>query len=338
MRPDDLLRELVTEILREDYGFGGGYGMYGGDYAGLGLHDTGPGANGTYGMHFADGDQLYKAFIKPFVDVVGVAAGKTKEISQRGLTLAKVAFEAVATSLLPILKDSYAEIFASEKEQLDQIRQQYGQVYKATWDAFNESDVMIAAFMYRPDIFLTTKLAAKAPKVAANLLSILTGGAADKLLKRLGISPSRQHEGILREEHDDPAERLARVINDKRIKEMIEQNHDVQAMSKQAKAIVRSTLSNVYKQASSVLNSRSLDDLQRKVGKQLPGLDKLQQVPEQERAKVEAQLLAVTKKSMKEFYVKQLEMQAQSAAKAGVPSDHPFIKDYQSVIQKIKVL
>ena len=41
---------------------------------------------------------------------------------------------------------------------------------------------------------------------------------------------------------------------------------------------------------------------------------------------------------MKEFYVKQLEGQVKAAVEAGVPQSHPYVTDYQKVIQRIKSL
>lgn len=341
LRTRVLLRDCIQEMLKEDDGFGG-------------LGDVMAGA--PYGMHYASKDQMYNIFIKPFADVAGVAAGKTKELSQKGQTLLKVAFESIATTLVPILKDSYGEIFAKEKEEIDKIRSEYGDVYNATWDAFKEMDVLIAAFMYRPDLFMTVQFARKAPKAAAKLLSVLSGGSLDKVLggilkpdtssSRVGRSPEGPGvpvESVIREKDDEKkgggkVDKLAALMKHDKVKEVLANSPKVQQMSKVGQELVQGTLKSVFEQAQAVLGAKSLQDLQQKLGKKLPGMDKLAQVPQQERQAAEQQLLAGVKKSMKEFYTKQLEAQVKAAVDAGVPQDHPYVRDYTGVISKIKGL
>lgn len=338
-----LLREAIQEVLKED------------DYGGFG--DISGGA--PYGMHYASKDQMYNIFVKPFADVAGVAAGKTKELSTKGQTVLKVAFETLATTLIPVLKDSYGEIFADEKEKIDRIRSEYGEVYNATWDAFKEMDVLVAAFMYRPDLFLTVQFARKAPQAAAKLLSVLSGGTLDRvlggILKGGGGGKKTDHregpgmpfESVLREKGDEkPAEKkpdnklskLEQLMAHKKVKQTLANSPKVQQMTKVGQDLVQDTLKQVFEQAQGVLGAKSLQDLQAKLGKKLPGMDKLGEVPQQERQKAEQTLLIGVKKSMKEFYTKQLEGQVKAAVEAGVPKDHPYVRDYTSVIAKIKGL
>jgi len=338
LRTKLLLREYVQELLKED------------DYGGLGLSDA---MVGPYGMHYGSGEDLYKVFIKPFADVVGVAAGKTKELSEKGQTLVKVAFEAVATTLVPILRDSYQEIFAEEKEKIDKIRGEYAEVYQATWDAFKENDILVAAFMYRPDLFLNVQFARKAPAAAAKLLSVVTGGALDKYLDKFKVSggggdggkkhggegPGVPLESVMREDgSDQQASGLEKLVGHKKVRAFLAKAPMVQRMEREGQAMVHETLKKVFEQAQGVLTAKSLEDLQKKTGKKFDGMDKLAQVPQQERQKAEQTLLAGMKKSMKEFYVKQLEGQVKAAVEAGVPKDHPYINDYAKVISKIKAL
>lgn len=327
-------------MLKEDDGFGG-------------LGDVMAGA--PYGMHYASGDQMYNIFIKPFADVIGVAVGKAKELSQRSQTLLKVAFESIATTLVPILKDSYGEIFAREKEKIDKIRSEYSDIYNATWDAFKRTDVLIAAFMYRPDLFMTVQFARKAPKAAAKLLSILSGGSLDRVLSgilkpdtggfRIGRSPEGPGvpvESVIREKNDkgkgDKVDKLVALMKHDKVKEVLANSPKVKQMSKVGQELVQGTLRSVFEQARTVLGAKSLQDLQQKLGKRLPGMDELAQVPQQERRAAEQQLLAGVKKSMKEFYIKQLEAQVKTAIDAGVPQNHPYVKDYTGVINKIREL
>ena len=283
LRTKVLLRECIREILKED------------DYGGMDMM-----AGMPYGMHFASQDQMYQIFVKPFADVVGVVAGKTKELSTKGLTLLKVAFESLATTLIPILKDSYGEIFADEKEKIDKIRSDYADVYNATWDAFKEMDVLVAAFMYRPDLFLTVQFARKAPRAVAKLLSVLSGGALDKVLG--GIlqgggggkktdhreGPGMPFESVLHEkgdkkkQADNLVDKLEKLIAHKKVKALLANSQKVQQMTQVGEGLVRETLKRVFEQAQGVLAAKSLQDLQTKLGKKLPGIDKLQPVRQQE--------------------------------------------------------
>lgn len=120
------------------YDFSYGYSMYGG--GGLG------GSGGSPG-------DFYATFIKPFVDVVKVGAGKTKELTRRVFTLGSVVFRAVITSLLPFLGETYEEVFAAEKEDLARIKSEYADVYNAT-SKFFVTDAAGMAFFVAPGAFL----------------------------------------------------------------------------------------------------------------------------------------------------------------------------------------
>lgn len=354
-----MLRECIRRMLAEDMG-------YGGDYAGLGFGDVAGGA--PYGAHFGSGEDLYKIFVKPFVDVVQVTAGKTKEMSARTQSLVKVAFEALATTLAPWLGSDYNKIFEKEKQSIDKIRSEYADVYKATWDAFNNADILISAFAYRPDLFLTAALAKTAPKAVAKLLSVLSGGTLDKVIKQVLTGKkekerrpgqagdldaflgkmfgdkgnSRLSDGHLREEDTEGNVQeptgLERLVTNDKVKELLANSPKVKQLEQVGQQVVQDTLRDVFGHAQDVLTAKSLTDLQTKLGKKIPGLDKLQQVPEQERAAAEQTLLTGVKKGMKELYTKSLEAQVQTAIKAGVPQDHPFVRDYMKVISKIKAL
>lgn len=183
-----LLRECIRSILSEDYGslgVGGDYSAFVNAAGGMGM------GHGAYGVHFGDANAMYRTFIKPFADVIGVVKGNVKELSQRALTVVHVAFESLATTLIPFLRDDYAEIFEKEKEQISRIREEYADVFNATWEAFDEMDVLIPAFMFRPDLFLTAQFVRRAPAAASKILSVLSGGALDNVLKNFTMGPSK---------------------------------------------------------------------------------------------------------------------------------------------------
>lgn len=342
-----LLKEYVRIVLSEEGDGGGGWGGYGDYVGGMG------GGGGGYGMGgIVDNDDLYKTFIKPFTDVVGVAAGKTKEMSQRTVTLLKTVIEAIYQTIVPIYEDRYAKIFQEEKQHLDRIKSEYSKVYQATWDAFKDHDVLCAAFMYRPDLFLTTVLARSAPTAAAKLLSVLSGGMLDNALAGITGSGRKKkkspkeffadfftQESVLREDGDNAqVSPLEKLISNKKVRQVLANSDVVKQMTKEGQAMVRKTLNDVYKQAFSALTAKSLEDMQKKLGQKIPGLEKLSQVPEQERQKAEQTLLKSVKEGLKAFYVKGLETHVREAVQAGTPQNHPFVRDYATTIAKIKAL
>jgi hypothetical protein len=340
------LRECIRLILNEDDG-----GDYGGDFA-MG------GGMSPYGMHFGSDKDLLNVFVKPFTDVVATAAGKTKEISKSGQNLLRTSFEAIATTVLPMFKDSYERIFAEEKNAIDKIRNEYADVYKSNWDAFQKNDALCVAFAYRPDLFLDIAAVKKAPKVAAKMLSVLSGGRLDNILAKLLRAPTAAPahkssknkkydmgggvdfgEGFLHEDDEsDNDNPLVKLVTNKKVKEVIASNPRVVAMGKEAKGIVRATLSKAYKQVQAVSQAKSVEDLQRILKKPIEGADKLGQLQPQERQAAEANLVKTLKQSIKNFYIKNLEAQAKSAVDQGVPQNHPYVNDYQSVVAKIKTL
>lgn len=365
MSTERLVREYVRALLREDAGGGDAAYTPGGIMsAGMSMGGSGP-----YGMHFGSGDELYKIFIKPFVDVVDTTLGKAKEMSVRTQTLARVAFEAIATTLIPVLTDDYKEIFEKEKTEIDKIRKEYGEVYKSNWDAFRDNDVLVASFFYAPAALLTYAFAKKSPKVAANLISVLSGGSLDPWLARLSkksggglfsSSPAKtgldyhggpdfKHgyaygggthefplESVMREDKEQFD--VAKLLSSDKVKDVLERNPIVRRMEQQGRAIVRNTLDQVYKHARAIMTAKSLQELQQKTGVHLKGMDKLAQVPEEERRHAESAILTGARESMKEYYTRNLEGQLQTALDAGVPQDSPYISDFRRTISKIKAL
>jgi hypothetical protein len=121
---------------------------------------------------------LYKIFVSPFTDVVKTVAGKSKELVRSVRTLLHVAFEAVVTTILPFVEDSYDEIFEKEKSDMAKIKSQYQSVYDANSAAF-EGDAKGLAFLMAPGPMLAAGLIKRGPDVALRTLSVLTGGLVD---------------------------------------------------------------------------------------------------------------------------------------------------------------
>ena len=376
MSTERLLREYVRELLKEE----------GDGHAGYTAHDImmSAGSMNPYGMHYGSGDDMYKTFIKPFVDVVQTTTGKAKEMSVKTQTMIRVVFETLATTIVPILRDDYKQAFDNEKKALDKIRSEYAEVYQSNWDAIFNADVAAAAFFYSPATFFTVAFVRKAPGVALDMVSVLTGGKLDGWIDRLrskipgtkhrdsvkshgnrssdysGFGPYKKgdkthlpsggpsfgadyYEGVVREdvsegEADAGLEKVVKLLTSDKLKARLEKSPIVKRMQRSGQAVVRNTLEQVFKQAQGVMTANSLHDLQNKTGSKLKDLDKLAQVPAGERQKAEQTILSGVKKSMKEFYVKNLEAQVKAAVDAGVPQDSPYVQDYMKVISKIKGL
>lgn len=333
------------------------------DFGGLGGMGMG---GGGYGHEFVNREQLYDIFVQPFVNAFQHGVGKTKELTRKGATVLKVAFETIATTLIPALKDSYDDIFAEEKADIERVRSEYGRYYQATWDAFHNDDVVVAAFMYAPHAFLTVKLAQSAPKLVANVLSVLSGGKLDNALMKIMRSKGSTFgrisggghgggsgggmgafgydgafgENVLREA-EESVDPLIGLIKNAKVKKLIRGSERSSELRQVGRKIVESTLRDVIKEASSVLGARSFDDLQRAVStvhriKVLPGTERLRGLKDNERRAAEAKLIDAIKRSSKEFYVRMLTSRVQHAIDAGVPEDHPYIAVYNKAIAKIK--
>ena len=329
-----VLKEYISRTIAEDYDTSGWY-----DSSGLG---------GT-----ASKGDLYSTFIKPFTDVIHVAAGKTKELVRRGITLLQVAFETVMTTLIPFLTDSYDEIFEKEQSDILKIRAEYKQYTDETWRILGSSDVVALAFMAFPGAALTGKFAQEAPDAAASLLSVATGGYSDEYLgglkKRSGKSDgprgsgifdsyARSYSKILFEAEKDEKPTLADRFGGKKfVTSLVSRSPAMSDMAKQAQEIHRNTLASLYGEAQSVLSASSLDELEKLIGRKVEGVEDLKKLPPQEKAKAEKDLLDKVKESSKKFFI-------ESIKKRIIPieekfgSSHPFVIDHLEVIAKIQKL
>lgn len=335
-----LLREYVKEIITEDDG-----GAVAADLMG-GAVDSMP-----YGMSYG-GKSAASIFVEPFTDVFKVAAGKTKELGVRAQTLAKVAFEALVTSLIPIFSDDYAKIFADEKKKLENIKREYQGVYDAVWETFDRSDLKMLAFMYDPFAAgaMLTYFGGKAgASTAIEAVDALTGGwfksafnitAPRKKSKGSkssggssmgGGTSDVQFESYMIAEGNATSEAVKKALEHPR----------VQQAREAAGNIVRETLGAVMSKAKQTLTATSLNQLVSGASaspQAKQALAKLQQVPEAERRDAEAKLMNTLKQSLKAFYVKNLEGQLKAALDSGVPQSSAFVRDYSQVISKIKAM
>jgi hypothetical protein len=297
-------------------------------------------------------EDLYKAFIKPFVDVVGTAVGKTKELTVRAQTILKVALETALTILLPFGESEYKEIFEAQDKKIEEIQKDYAEVYKSTKDALGGSGLAIFAFTCFPAAAIGATIAKKGPKATANVLSTLSGGALDDYIKKgfseVGVNPSDVFESVLREDEKEkkkepsPEEKkkdklMNFLTNEKVIKAALN-TPQAQRMQSEAQEILKSTLEQVMQQAEAMLSSATVEDIEKKMGQKIKGLDDLKKIEPKERAAAEKELLSKMRKSMKSFYVKNLEAHVKEVLAAGIPENSGYVQAYADVIRKIKSL
>lgn len=361
---EELVREYICEIvksqLNEDmYGGGGDYydsSMYSG-----GLYGGGGGGGSMSG--------LYKAFVKPFTDVIGVAVGKTKEVARRVVTLAQVAFETIMTTLIPFLTDSYDEIFAKEASDIQGIRSEYSQYTQATEEALRGPGATLLAFMAFPQAALLHRSVEDGPDAIKKVLSVATGGATDKYLgggsgggrsggpKSSGIFDSYNRNNSLKlfledekeskgkkekgekSEKEKPEENpiVKKIRNKEFIAAVIKKSNVMGPASEDAKKLYRETLKNAFEEAKGVLSAKSLDEIEKVTGGKLKGKEKVDSLKGDEKKKIEDTILKTVKQSAKKVYISKLQKQVKPVREK-YGDDFPFVVDYDTVIQKIKSL
>jgi hypothetical protein len=182
MLRETIKRALIESILKED-DTGAVYSAMASANADIMSHSGGMGGN-SLGMHYSSDEKFIKAFVDPFADVIKTALGSTKEIMRKAGTVLNVAFNTLATTLIPFLKASYTDVFENERADIQKLRGEYGQVYDRVWATFTNHDTQLLAFMCSPGAFITGKMAAASPKTAVQLLDVATGGQLRGVLSR----------------------------------------------------------------------------------------------------------------------------------------------------------
>lgn len=323
------LRQEIRKIICED------------DYGGMDV----TGNIGPHGASFGSNKDLYNVFIAPFTDVAKIAAGKTKEMSVRAQTLGKAAIESIATTLIPVLKSDYDELFAREQQALDQIKSQYQDVYDASWDAIRDNDIATAAFLFAPGPMLTAQAARKAPQEAIKLISVLTGGRLDNFLSRVsskfdlpgtGAKDTREgpgfHEHIVRE--SSTTLDIGKVLTQPKIINRIEHNPRIKTMQDATRKAVNATLTAVVSKFEKLSRARTLQDIKGLIG-DTKGFAKLNELKPDERKQAEEVIVDAVKKGARDIYKKNIETALQRMLDAGIPKSHPLVKEYEKVISKI---
>jgi hypothetical protein len=330
-----LLKEYIKQIVLEY------------EYDGMGSYDsTGMGLG--WGASQSD---LFNTFVAPFTDVVKVAVGQAKEIVRRSRTLLRVAFEAVMTTIIPFVEDSYDEIFKEEKADIERIRNEYKDVYDRTLKSF--SNLGAIGFFLTPGPFLLTKIASAGPSTVAKTLSVATGGLSDKYFsgkgpKDSGLFDSKKVSGTLlrekgKEEKIDFKTQLEKALKDPKIQAALKKN--VEPIGEEIRKVKIQKLKSAYELAKNVLNAKNAKDIEKAIGKKassdeikkkLSSAKDLKNMKPEEIEKVMQQLPKGAMSFMKNTFVVPLETEMKELVSSN--SDPEIIDMYKETISKIKAL
>ena len=189
-----LLREYIRKIIVENDG------SFAIDTGGLGM-----GPNGSWG---ASPDTLFNVFVQPFADVVKTVKSEALITTAKIRTVLNVALVASLTTLLPIFKSNYSEIFKKEEQDISKIKSKYKDVYERTNKALG-GDAAVAAFFYSPAAYLTFEFARKTPKAAFKLLNTLAGRDTNEgFSRKSGNLIENSNEKQLKREFEEKLEKL----------------------------------------------------------------------------------------------------------------------------------
>jgi hypothetical protein len=356
MHQEKLLREYVKRVLTEDYY--GGDGGFSTDYT-----SGGPMASSMFGSK----DQGYQTFIKPFVDLFKVGLAKTKEVAAATKTLLWVALQTVLTTLIPIYGYNYSEVFDEYDEKIDDIKNEYKDVYQNLID--NDvltGDAAALAFMASPALVTAFLVGKKAPEAIKTTLSAVTGGLSDEVYDSIKEKAKDAERWTLGDSGDYRSKKKSKKVKgspqdffgesrtvedagkkitpEKILKSnlylsKVSESPKLKEMQKVAQQTYRETLKKIYQQAEDLLkNANTVEDFERLAKKPVKDIDKVKSLKGEERAKAEKLLIQEVRKSMKEFYVKKLKEQVDSVVRAGIPENCDYVKDFRSTIKKIEAL
>jgi hypothetical protein len=291
-------------------------------------------------------------FIRPFLRAGKVMMGQTKELARRVMTGVKMIFPMIVATFIPILRENYDKIFEEEKEDLERIRSEYSDVY-AEVDKVMSGDAQLLMFFANPGAVAVKYLADTAPSATASLLSAVTGGVFDKALnkvkgRRRGRTSPRDifdsyaisFQNMLNEEKEDGEPTLRDIVGSRKfVKAVLKASPKANIMQKDARAVYRKTISIAEEQAMSVLQAKTIAELEKIIKTQFPDNKEyeefLKQMNDNEKKLTEAQLLESVKGSIKKFYTKPLEDRVAMAKEFGLSDDDLWVKDHMAAIAKI---
>lgn len=122
-------------------------------------------------------NQLYKAFIQPFVDVGKTAAYGLETLSAQVQTVVKGFFLGLFPLFVPFIEYDFKTFQQQEKEKLGAVRKKYEKVLESNLEAIQSNDAFGLAFLLAPGVTLAGQLATKTPAAALRILELLVGGS-----------------------------------------------------------------------------------------------------------------------------------------------------------------
>lgn len=332
-----VLKEYVRNALLED---DTGYGGY--DLSGMG--------DSPYGMAWG-GPSLFKVFVQPFADVISTGRAGAEKLSTRVRTLAKTVFEAVATSVIPILSSDFKKIFDKETEQLNKIKEKYRAVFERTDEALSNSDIALAAFLINPAATAASTILKTAPEVALGIFETLAGDneTLRSFLKKLRasnkVARSQEkadsagpmwYEGRLYEDAESSSN-IVRALSNPKVVGMFNSTPVAREMKQDALSVVRRTTEELLARYKDVMKAHTIEDLVRL----FPNVDhaKLQplsKVPPEQKDGIERTVTEQVRAAAKKLYSTSIQQRLDQMAKLGLSEDHTLVAGYKKVLNIVK--
>lgn len=346
------LSEFDRLVLRE---------FEGGD-AGGGWGGTGTGGYLGVGGKIVSDDALYKAFIKPFVNVAKTAVSGSKAMVTAARTVIVTTAKAILEKLVPKYKANYDKTFQTHNKSMEKIKQEYAPVYKDIVDSMkNNEDFLISAFFFDPGSFFGTTLSnpqtfltfwggIKAPKLFSNLLSSLSGGAVDPYLEKIKKAVSDElpttrkprSEGFVRnvlvEADKKQLLKTIEYLTNPKLVDVALESETSKKMQGITRRTTQVTLDKIYNIVAKTMKLTDVDQIQSVVGEKIPEIEKLSEIPKESRGDVEQEMLTNVKNTVKNLYAAQLEQDVEKMIASGVPATNKLVSAYRETIKKIRSL
>ncbi len=157
---NSLLEQYIKTIITEDY-YDGGF-----DYGGYG------GYGGGYGVS----DDFFVNIWNAFADPVKAAVANVEKISSKIQKIAKYLVADIKKIIIPGYKADYEQFDREEHERLKNIHNKYKEVFGRVDMHLFTGDAALAAFLYAPHQFITTRILRDAPDAALDVIDAIGGG------------------------------------------------------------------------------------------------------------------------------------------------------------------
>jgi hypothetical protein len=366
-----LLESYIIELLRED--FGGDFGGYGGDYGGYGF-----GGGGGMGMgygSFGTGEDLYKTFIEPFVDVVKTAKASGEQVSVNVSALLQVAIKSLLTAAIPLWKEDYKTIVDKETKEIKNIydhaddkikaiRDKYGEVFKRTDEAFWTPDNVLIASMLAPGAMITLEAVHSAPIAVLSLLQSIFAGSdkaqtylegikskfaeVKRITGRWVLDPKEDIKAAAKK-HKIPVQQekharvawnaglgaMANAIKSTAIQKELKKGKYAQNLDKQVSDVAKGNIDMMMQKLESIAKVNSITELEKATGNKVD-LSRLEHARPENKEKLEKMIIDKYREAHKRFWILNIENKIKDLLKLGVPADAQYVQEYKNALQRMK--